>query len=111
MKIRQYDIYMANLSPAKGTEAGKTRPVVVIQTNLLNEGHTSTIICPISTNVKLEIDILRAHLTNKETEIPSDILVDQLRAIDNRRLLNKIGTLTKDQQLKLRQNIKIVLDL
>ena len=111
MKIRQYDIYMANLSPAKGTEPGKTRPVVVVQTNLLNEGHPSTIICPVTTNIKPEIDILRVHLTEKETEIASDILVDQLRAIDNRRLLNKIGTLTKEQQLKLRQNIKIILDV
>ncbi len=111
MKIKQYDLYMANLSPAKGTEAGKTRPVVIIQTDLLNDSHPSTIICPITTNVKMDIELLRVHLTTLETEIASDILVDQMRAIDNKRLLNKIGTLTKSQQQKLRQNIQIILDL
>jgi len=111
MKIKQYEIYMANLSPAKGTEAGKTRPVVIIQTDLLNEEHPSTIICPITTNVKQEIDLLRVHLTAIETEIASDILVDQMRTIDNRRLLKRIGSLTKNQQIKLRKNIQLVLDL
>ena len=111
MKIKQYDIYLANLSPAKGTEPGKTRPVVVIQTNLLNDDHPSTIICPITTNINLEIDLLRVHLSAMETEIVSDILVDQIRAIDNRRLLKKIGSLTKSQQAKLRENLKVVLDL
>ncbi len=111
MKIKQFDIYSANLSPAKGTEPGKTRPVVVIQTNLLNDNHSSTIICPITTNINLEIDLLRVHLSAMETEIVSDILVDQIRAIDNRRLLKKIGSLTKSQQAKLRENLKVVLDL
>ena len=111
MKIKQFDIYLANLSPAKGTEPGKTRPVVVIQTNLLNDEHPSTIICPVTTNVNLEIDILRVHLSVMETETASDILVDQIRAIDNRRLLKKIGSLTKSQQARLRENLKIVLDL
>jgi mRNA interferase MazF len=41
----------------------------------------------------------------------SDILVDQIRAIDNQRLIKKLGKLTKDQQNKLKANIKIVMDL
>ncbi len=111
MNIKQYEIYLANLSPAKGTESGKTRPVVIIQTNLLNGEHPSTIICPISTNVQMGASALRIHLTIEETKNKSDILVDQIRAIDNRRLISKIGMLTKIQQLELRQNIKILLDL
>jgi len=30
MIIKQYEIYLANLSPAKGTESGKKRLAVVI---------------------------------------------------------------------------------
>ena len=52
MKIRKFNIYLADLSPRFGTEPGKTRPVVVLQNNLLNDGlHPSTIVCPITTNV------------------------------------------------------------
>ncbi|MEY2903007.1 MAG: hypothetical protein RLY89_2113 [Bacteroidota bacterium] len=110
MKIEQYDIWLANLNPTKGTEPRKTRPVVVIQTNLLNEVHPSTIVCPINTNVLSQIDILRVHL-KKQLEQPSDILVDQIRAIDNKRFIQKLGKLNQEQIRKLKQNLVIVLDL
>ena len=111
MKIKQYDIWLANLNPSRGTEPGKTRPVVIVQTNLLNEEHLSTLVCPVTTNVNPEIELLRVHLKKGQLDKPSDILVDQIRAIDNRRLIKKVGSLTKDQVTKLKENIKIVLDL
>lgn len=111
MKIKQYDIWLADLEPRRGTEPGKTRPVVIVQTNLLNEIHPSTVVCPITTKVNLQIDLLRVHLRKGQLEKASDILVDQLRAIDNRRLIKKITSLKKDQIEKLRSNIQIVLDL
>ena len=111
MKIKQYDIWLANLNPTKGTEPGKTRPVVIIQTDLLNDEHLSTLVCPVTTNINPEIEILRVHLNKSQLDKPSDVLVDQIRAIDNRRLIKKLGSLTKDQIVKLKENIKIVLDL
>ena len=111
MKIKQYDIWLADLNPSRGTEPGKTRPVVIIQTDLLNSQHLSTLICPITSNVQPEIEILRVHLRKNQLDKPSDILVDQIRAIDNKRLLEKIGRLTDDQINKLKQSIAIILDL
>jgi mRNA interferase MazF len=111
MKIKQYDIWLANLNPSRGTEPGKTRPVVIVQTNLLNEEHLSTLVCPVTTNVNSEIELLRVHLKKGQLDKQSDVLVDQIRAIDNRRLIKKLGSLTKDQVTKLKENIKIVLDL
>jgi mRNA interferase MazF len=111
MKIKQFDIWLADLNPSRGTEPGKTRPVVIIQTNLLNEQHSSTIICPITTNIQPEIELLRVHLRKSQLDKASDILVDQIRAIDNKRLLQKIGQLTALQIQKLKRNIQIVLDL
>ena len=111
MKKRQFDIWLANLNPTKGTEPGKTRPVVIIQTDLLNDEHLSTLVCPVTTNINPEIEILRVNLNKSQLDKPSDVLVDQIRAIDNRRLIKKLGSLTKDQIVKLKENIKIVLDL
>jgi mRNA interferase MazF len=111
MKINQYDIWLADLNPSRGTEPGKTRPVVVIQTDLLNGTHPSTIICPITTNVQLDSEILRVHLKKNQLDKLSDVLVDQIRAIDNKRLINKLGELSKAQRDKLKENIRIVLDL
>lgn len=111
MKTNQYEIWLADLNPSRGTEPGKTRPVVVIQTDLLNGTHLSTIVCPITSNVQQDIDILRVHLNDKQLDKLSDILVDQIRAIDNKRLIEKLGELTKEQRDKLKENLRIVLDI
>ena len=111
MSIKQFDIWIADLNPTHGTETGKTRPVVVIQTDLLNSSHPSTIICPITTNVIENAEILRVHLKKGQVEKQSDILVDQIRAIDNKRLLKRIGKLTQTQIEQLKTNFLIVLDL
>ena len=113
MKIKQFDIWIADLEPQRGTETGKVRPVLIVQTNLLNNEHPSTVVCPITTNVEKGSKILRIHIKKgmSNLKIESDIMIDQIRAIDNRRLLNKIGELTKDLQSRVKDNIKIVLDL
>lgn len=111
MKIKQYEIWLADLTPRRGTEPGKTRPVVIIQTNLLNDTHPSTVICPITTNVQIEVNLLRVHLKKGQLDKPSDVLVDQIRAIDNKRFIKKVGQLNKDQIIKIKDNIRIVLDL
>ena len=111
MKINQFDIWLANLNPSKGTEPGKTRPVVVVQTNLLNGTHPSTIVCPITSNVNKEVQLLRVHLKKGQLDKLSDVLVDQIRAIDNSRLIKRVGKLNDVQKQTLKANIKIVLDL
>jgi mRNA interferase MazF len=111
MKIKQYDIWLADLNPSKGTEPGKTRPVVIIQTDLLNDTHLSTIVCPITTNIQTDINLLRVHLKKGQIDKLSDVLVDQIRAIDNNRFIKKVGYLNKEQIQKLKANIQIVLDI
>ena len=112
MKIKQFDIWIADLEPQRGTETGKVRPVLVVQTNLL-KGHPSTVVCPITTNVIPESDILRVHIKKGTANLKSDsdVMMDQIRAIDNRRLTSKVGELPRDLQLKVKENIKIILDL
>jgi mRNA interferase MazF len=111
MEIKQFDVWLANLNPSKCTEPGKKRPVVIVQTDLLNEFHLSTLICPVTTNVQSQIDHLRVHLTKGQLDELSDVLVDQIRAIDNARLISKLGRLTQAQQLKLKANLRVMLDL
>ncbi len=98
MRIKQYDIWLADFNSGRGTEPGKMRPVVVVQTDLLNETHLSTLICPVTTSVKKEIKLLRLYLRKSQLDQLSDILVDQVRTIDNRRLVKKLGQLTKQQK-------------
>lgn len=114
MKIKQFEIWLADLNPQIGTEPGKTRPVLIIQTNLLNSiSHPSTLVCPLTTQIFKKSEILRVSIpkgiANLEKE--SAVLIDQIRAIDNKRLLQKIGVLPLDLVHRVKENIGIVLDL
>jgi mRNA interferase MazF len=113
MKIHQYEIWLADLNPKFGTEPGKIRPVVIIQTDALNKFHPSTIICPVTTNVQPKANILRVYLKKGESGVKSDcdIMIDQIRAIDNKRLLKKTGILPPQKIKLVIDNLKIVLDL
>lgn len=111
---KQFEIWIADLNPQLGTEPGKKRPVLVIQTNLLNKiPHLSTVICPLTTNIEKEANILRVHLKHGIAGVNEecDIMLDQIRAIDNRRLINKIGSLPTEICNDVKENIKIILDL
>ena len=111
MKIRKGDVFLADLEPRRGTEPGKVRPVVVVQTNLLNGIHPSTVICPVTTNVQPGSMFLRVHLVTGEAGMKqkSDILVDQIRAVDNRRLLQRLGKVSRKSQVKLARSLSILL--
>ena len=95
MKVRQFEIWIADLNPRIGIETGNVKPVVVIQTDLLNKSHPTTLVCPITTNVQPASDILRVHLANGTANVKEDcdIMIDQIRAIDNTRLRHRIGQL------------------
>ncbi|MFZ2949515.1 MAG: type II toxin-antitoxin system PemK/MazF family toxin [Desulfuromonadaceae bacterium] len=83
------EVWLANLNPGRGTEPGKIRPVLILQNQaLLDAEHPSTLIIPLTTNLIGDAEPLRLRITaqgglNKD----SDLLVDQLRAIDNKRLI------------------------
>ena len=107
MNPAKFEIWIANLNPAHGTEPGKVRPIVVVQTDLLNTVHPSLIVCPVTTRTVREASLLRVHLPKKQSGLSedSDILVDQIRAIDKRRLTKKAGRLTPSQANQLLDNL------
>ena len=115
MHVKQYEIWLADLNPRIGTEPGKTRPVLILQTNSLNKfDHPSTIICPLTSNIKKDAEILRVHVKKSEVESlqkDCDIMIDQIRAIDNKRLIRKLAVLPENLVQKARENIMILLDL
>ena len=114
MPIKQYDIWIADLNPRVSTEAGKTRPVLILQNNLLNQvDHPSTIVCPMTTKIQKDADILRVFIEQESAGLHADcdIMIDQIRAIDNNRLIKKIGRLSNDLIFQVQDNLRIILDL
>lgn len=78
MKPQQYELWLADLNPQFGTAPGKIRPVVVVQTGLLNAVHASTIVCPVTTKVQPQANVLQVHLKKSEANVPTscNVMVD-----------------------------------
>jgi len=107
------EIWLADLNPPSGTEPGKTRPVLVLQAAaLLAAEHPSTIVAPLTTRLIEDTEPLRLRVA-QQGELPhdSDVLVDQLRAIDNRRLVKRLTRLDRAALQHVDEAIRAVLDL
>ena len=104
--LRRGEIWLADLNPPRGTEPGKTRPVLILQSQaLLDAGHPSTIIVPLTTNLIDDAAPLRIRVSGGERlPRPSDLLMDQIRAIDNRRLVKGPLARMSGTQLKVITN-------
>ena len=111
--MKRGEIWVAQLEPKKGSEVGKQRPVLVFQTDLLNDvQHPTVIVLPITPQDQTE-NVLRYSV--ECTELHSGrgyVLIDQLRAIDSKsRMKKKIGKLAEDEMSKISRLVKLVLDL
>ena len=93
--IHRFDIWLVRLDPAKGTEIKKTRPCVIISPDEMSSLQTAII----------------APMTSKGFNFPTRIqctfqgkkgliLLDQLRAVDKSRLIQKFGTISQSAQVK-----------
>lgn len=114
MAYKRGGVYLANFNPSRGTEAGKVRPCIVMQSNLLNDvGHPSTTILPLTTQLIENAAPLRFRLTSRDgLEYDSDVMLDQTRTIDNRRIGNDMLTVLTEQEIgKIELFWRIVLDL
>lgn len=108
------EIYLAKLNPKKGNEVGKIRPVLIYQTNFLNDiEHPTTTVLPLSTHLIDEAFPLRYRINKRDKlEYNSDILCDQIRTIDNERILTNLLTrLNLKEILEIDKQIKLILDI
>jgi len=113
MEIVHGCLYLADLNPRFGTEPGKLRPVVVVQSDLLNTtGHPSTWILPCTTRCVGE-NILRVVLPpgiagNRQH---CEVMIDQSRSIDNARFKQQLKQLPAILLSELKQKLAAVADL
>jgi len=108
------EVWLANLNPRRGTEPGKTRPVLIVQAQaLIDAGHPSTLIVPLTTNLIDDAEPLRIRVPAQASlRHDSDLLIDQLRAIDNRRLIEgPLARFGEPAMARVAAAIREVLDL
>mgnify|MGYP001030301303 CR=1 FL=1 len=113
MEVRRGDIFLVDLSPVTGTEQSGIRPVLVVQMDRANEKSPHTIIIPFTTRIK-EV-VLPSHV-----KIPTGVggltkdsvlLCEQIRVIDKRRLVQRLGNIGGEYLEKVATALRIILGL
>jgi len=105
MEILQYSIYLVNLDPTIGHEIKKTRPCLVISPDEMNHNIKTVIIAPMTTRSHKYPTRVKVTVQNKK----GWIVLDQIRTIDNQRLIKKIGKINSETIKEVKSVIKEML--
>jgi mRNA interferase MazF len=101
MKIlipKRYDVYFANLNPTIGSEIKKSRPVVIVSQNEMNNFLETVVVCPLTSSIHNE---WRSRLQIICAGKQAEIAVDQIRTISKKRLRQKIDKISKQKAAML----------
>jgi len=107
--VSKGEIWLANLNPVKkNNEVGKIRPVLIFQTDELNQSdYPTTIVLPLTTSLVDDAEPLRFRVSKRgKLHKDSDVILAQIRAIDNTRFIEKLATLSAEEM----QRIKVLFD-
>lgn len=103
--INQYDVYLVNLDPTKGSEIQKTRPCLVISPNEMNHYINTLIIAPMTTKSHDYPTRVEINFENKM----GWIVLDQIRTIDKSRLIKKMGKVERKAIQKVKDILREML--
>jgi mRNA interferase MazF len=100
--LKRYEIRWANLDPTLGSEMKKTRPVVIVSLDALNEKLDTVTVCPLTSQIHPK---WRTRLQIESAPRDAEIAVDQIRTISKKRLGRKLGSLSTKEAADLRRVI------
>lgn len=100
--MKRYEVRWAALDPVRGAEMAKTRPVVIVSLDALNEQLRTITVCPLTTHLHPS---WRSRLGVRVGRRNTEIAVDQIRTISKSRIGRKIGILSDDDATALRRLI------
>ena len=104
MVIRQYEVYLITLDPTIGHEIKKVRPCVIISPDEMNKNISTVIIAPVTTQSRFCPTRIPLKFTGKEAWI----VLDQLRTVDRKRFIKKLG---KIEQVIINQVKSIIKEM
>jgi mRNA interferase MazF len=108
---RRGDVWLVSLDPTIGHEVRKTRPAVVVTSDIYNRHNWVVIVMPLTSHDTAEYDQVLIEPPEGGVTSPSVTLPDQIRAVDRRRLVKRLGRVSKDTLHGIDRSLKIVLNL
>jgi mRNA interferase MazF len=99
-------IYLARLSPTKGAEPGKVRPVVILQRQEILDIYPTVVVAPITSKLKGKYPVRLFIKARERLERDSAVMVDQIRAIDVSRIVpDRLASLTREEMQQLEKAV------
>lgn len=105
MVINKWDVLLVNQDPTIGSEIQKTRPGVVISPPEINKFWNPIIIIPLTSKIRNLDFRTRIKFQGREGQVA----IDQMKAIDKKRIVKNIGTLQKKDCKNIHQDLMIFL--
>ena len=96
MVVKRFEVYLINLDPTIGHEIKKTRPCLIISPDEMNHHISTVIVAPMTTKGRKYPTRVSCSFRGK----PGQIILDQIRTVDKKRLVKQIGTISKSSQEK-----------
>lgn len=84
------EVWLVSLDPTSGAEIRKTRPCLIVSPDEMNRNLRTVMVAPMTT-------VLRPYPTRVAVRFQGksgQVALDQMRAVDRRRLVRKLGTIT-----------------
>lgn len=97
MEVKRFEILLVNLDPTIGHEIQKTRPCLVISPDEMNHFISTIIIAPMTTKARK----YPTRVTCKFKGKAGNIVLDQIRTVDKKRLVKKLGSIDLGTQRKV----------
>jgi mRNA interferase MazF len=100
--VKRFEVWLVRLDPVLGSEIGKTRPGVIVSPDEANGSLRTVLIAPL-TSVRRAWPTRIPILTNG---VEGDAALDQMRAVDKRRLVKHLGGLTPEQCVAVAERLE-----
>ncbi len=94
MVVKRFEVYLVNLDPTVGREIKKTRPSLIVSPDEMNRHIATVIIAPMTTKGRNYPTRVSCQFQGKSGQV----VLDQLRTVDKKRLVRKLGRIDKKTQ-------------
>ncbi len=105
MVVKQYSIFLISLDPTTGHEINKTRPCLIVSPDEINDNIGTVIIAPMTTGSFIYPTRVQVNFDGKK----GLIVLDQIKTVDKRRLVKKLGSLDQETIVKVKNILKEML--
>jgi mRNA interferase MazF len=105
---RRGEIWWVRLDPTVGSEIRKTRPCVVLTSNVLNDRRKTVVVIPLSSSPQASPPLLIPVDCEGR---PAVAVIDQIRAMAKERLDRRIGVLSAQELAAIEDGVREILEI